>query len=58
MTTHESVSPKWALPIRCGQLVISILMMSLSAYTLSDDTDWKHVQYTVGAVDVPQLNIF
>ena len=58
MATPKSFGSLWVLLIRGAQLVISILMMSLSAYTLSDETDWKHVQYTVGAVFITRAKTF
>jgi hypothetical protein len=40
----------WGLPLRITQFVFAILVMSLSAYTLSKITGWKEVRFTVAAV--------
>lgn len=46
---HSSLSS--VLPLRIVQCIFAVLVMSLSAYTLSVFTEWKHVRFTVGAVN-------
>jgi hypothetical protein len=51
---HPTIgNTSWGLPLRIAQFVFAVLVMSLSAYTLSKITDWKEVRFTVAAVFHP-----
>jgi hypothetical protein len=48
---HPAIgNTSWGLPLRVLQFIFAILVMSLSAYTLSKITGWKEVRFTVAAV--------
>jgi hypothetical protein len=51
---HPTIgNTSWALPLRISQFVFAVLVMSLSAYTLSKITSWREVRFTVAAVPTP-----
>jgi hypothetical protein len=50
MAVHPAIgNTSWGLPLRVFQFIFAVLVMSLSAYTLSKITGWKEVRFTVGA---------
>jgi hypothetical protein len=54
MAVHPTIgNTSWALPVRVVQFIFAALVMSLSAYTLSNITGWREVRFTVAAVLPP-----
>jgi len=55
MAHHPAIgNTSWGLYVRLVQFVFAVLVMSLSAYTLSKITGWREVRFTVAAVSTPR----